>query len=102
MQTPITGPAGPLPTATGKSASGESVTRRRRRVSEDTLLGWLFLVPAFVVLAIMVGYPALIGFWYSLNNKMLGFPKFEFVGLENYISILGNPTVLMSYARAFI
>ena len=47
-------------------------------------------------------YPALIGFYYSFHNKMLGFPKFEFVGLENYTSILGNPTVLMSYVRAFI
>jgi len=102
MQQPITGPAGPLPTATGKSASSAGVGRRRRRVSEETLLGWLFLVPAFLVLAIMVGYPALIGFWYSLSNKMLGFPKFDFVGLDNYISILGNPTVLMSYVRAFI
>ncbi len=59
-------------------------------------------MPAFLVLAIMVGYPALIGFWYSLSDKMLGFPKFDFVGLDNYISILGNPTVLMSYVRAFI
>ena len=102
MQQPIAGPAGPLPTATGRSASSASVGRRRRRVSEETLLGWLFLVPAFLVLAIMVAYPALIGFYYSFNNKMLGFPKFEFVGLENYTSILGNPTVLMSYVRAFI
>jgi multiple sugar transport system permease protein len=102
METPIAGPAGPLPTATGKSAGRVTAKRRRRRVSEETLLGWLFLVPAFLVLAIMVGYPALIGFWYSLSNKMLGFPKFDFVGLDNYISILGNPTVLMSYVRAFI
>jgi multiple sugar transport system permease protein len=50
----------------------------------------------------MVGYPALIGFWYSLNNKMLGMPKFDFVGLDNYISILQNPAMLMSYVRAFI
>ena len=102
MQQPIAGSAGPLPSTTGKSASSAAAGRRRRRVSEETLLGWLFLVPAFLVLAIMVGYPALIGFWYSLSDKMLGFPKFDFVGLDNYISILGNPTVLMSYARAFI
>jgi multiple sugar transport system permease protein len=102
MQQPIAGPAGSLPTTTGKSASGADAGRRRRRVSEETLLGWLFLVPAFLVLAIMVAYPALIGFYYSFHNKMLGFPKFEFVGLENYTSILGNPTVLMSYVRAFI
>ena len=31
-----------------------------------------------------------VGFWYSLNNKMLGMPKFDFVGLNNYISILQN------------
>ena len=102
MQQPIAGQPGPLPTATGKSASSAGVGRRRRRISEETLLGWLFLVPAFLVLAIMVGYPALIGFWYSLNNKMLGMPKFDFVGLDNYISILQNPAMLMAYVRAFI
>jgi ABC-type sugar transport system permease subunit len=102
MQQPIAGQPGPLPTATGESTSSAGVGRRRHRLSEETFLGWLFLVPAFLVLAIMVGYPALIGFWYSLNNKMLGMPKFDFVGLDNYISILQNPAMLMAYVRAFI
>ena len=53
MQQPITGPAEcPLPAATGRSSSSASAGRRRRRISEETLLGWLFLVPAFLVLAI--------------------------------------------------
>ena len=102
MQTPIAGPAGSLPATTGKSASSAGVGRKRRRVSEETLLGWLFLVPAFLVLAIMVAYPALIGFGYSLSNKMLGMPKYDFVGLDNYISILKNSDMLMAYIRAFI
>lgn len=102
MQQPIAGPAGSLPTTTGKSVSGAGAGRRRRRVSEETLLGWLFLVPAFAVLLVMVGYPALIGFWYSFHNKMLGMPKFDFVGLDNYLSILRNQAMLMAYMRAFI
>jgi multiple sugar transport system permease protein len=72
-----------------------------RRISEQTLLGWLFLVPAFAVLLVMVGYPAVFGFWYSLNDKMLGMPMFDFVGLKNYISILSDPDMLMSYVRSF-
>ncbi len=78
-----------------------AIKHRPRRISEQTLLGWLFLVPAFAVLLVMVGYPAVFGFWYSLNNKMLGMPKFDFVGLKNYISIINNPDMLMAYVRSF-
>jgi len=78
-----------------------AIKHRTRRISEQTLLGWLFLVPAFAVLLVMVGYPAVFGFWYSLNNKMLGMPKFDFVGLKNYLSIINDPDMLMAYVRSF-
>ena len=89
------------PAVPGSVASGKIITRTRR-IGEETLLGWLFLVPAFLVLIVMIGYPAVFGFWYSVNNKMLGMPKFSFVGLQNYLSILNDPDMLMSYVRSFI
>lgn len=65
-------------------------------------MGYLFLVPAILVLAIMVGYPALAGFWYSFHNKMIGFTDVRFVGLENYVTLLGELALRKAIMRSFI
>ncbi|MGM0904075.1 MAG: carbohydrate ABC transporter permease [Bacillota bacterium] len=48
-------------------------------------LGWLFILPAFLVLGIVVIYPLLHTFYLSLQHKVLIQPmKDSFIGLDNY------------------
>jgi multiple sugar transport system permease protein len=65
-------------------------------------MGYLFLLPAVLVLMVVVIYPALIGLWYSFQNRMIGFPKVEFVGLRNYVELLGDARLRISIVRSLL
>jgi multiple sugar transport system permease protein len=56
-------------------------------------LGWLFILPAFLVLAIVVLYPLLHTFYLSLQHKVLIQPmKDRFIGLDNYQQLFTSAT----------
>lgn len=64
---------------------------------------YLFIVPAFIVMAIMVFYPLGYGFWLSLTNMSLRtFKNPGFVGLQNYIRVFQDPEVLATFIRTII
>jgi multiple sugar transport system permease protein len=71
-------------------------TRRRGRRRRDTLLPYLLLTPALVLLVGMV-YPFGLGVYYSFTNYWLQYPKrFHFVWFDNYINLVNEPL----FARA--
>lgn len=54
-------------------------------------LGLLLCAPAALVMVAVTGYPILYSVWLSLQRFDLKFPdEREFVGLENYATVLGN------------
>lgn len=60
--------------------------RRRKRESTDALL---FLLPALLIILTFILYPGVRLFWYSLTDiKLMG--KGEFIGLKNFVKILGS------------
>lgn len=64
---------------------------------------YLFIAPAFIVMAIMVFYPLGYGFWLSLTNMSLRtFKNPGFVGLQNYIRVFQDPEVLATFIRTII
>lgn len=64
---------------------------------------YLFIAPAFIVMAIMVFYPLGYGFWLSLTNMSLRtFKNPGFVGLQNYIKVFQDPEVLATFIRTII
>jgi multiple sugar transport system permease protein len=70
---------------------------RRRRVplSEnkraERRLGWLLCAPAALVMLAVTGWPILYSVWLSLQRYDLKFPdRREFVGLDNYVTVLSN------------
>src|ERR1700722_19058195 len=71
-------------------------TRRRRRWRWETVLPYLLLTPALVLLVGMV-YPFALGLYYSFTYYWLQYPKrFHFVWFDNYVSLLSEPL----FARA--
>src|SRR5579872_1802501 len=73
--------------------------RRRRRWRGATLLPYMLLTPAFILLVGMV-YPFCLGVYYSFTNYWLQYPKrFHFVWLDNYINLMSEP--LFARALAF-
>ncbi|MCQ9626744.1 sugar ABC transporter permease [Cetobacterium somerae] len=64
---------------------------------------YLFIAPAFIVMAIMVFYPLGYRFWLSLTNMSLRtFKNPGFVGLQNYIRVFQDPEVLATFIRTII
>ena len=52
---------------------------------------WLFVLPAVIVVAALFIYPIFSSLFYSMTTKNLIRPKYNFVGLKNYLDILSDP-----------
>jgi multiple sugar transport system permease protein len=61
------------------------------RLDSPRVLGYLLVAPAAVSLLGLLAYPLFLGVWLSLTSATLGKPG-EFVGLQNYATILADPT----------
>ena len=66
-----------------------SSERLARWGANRNLLGWLFMLPAAAFLVLFLVYPLGLGIWLSFTDSKIGRPG-EFVGLENYIWIIGD------------
>ena len=51
---------------------------------------WLFVLPAVIVVAALFIYPIFSSLFYSMTTKNLIRPKYNFVGLKNYMDILSD------------
>ncbi|WP_433268667.1 carbohydrate ABC transporter permease [Actinosynnema sp. CS-041913] len=75
----------PKPDAKAKAALSEGKKAERR-------LGLLLCAPAVIVMAAVAGWPIIYSLWLSLQRYDLKFPdRQEFVGLDNYVTVLTNP-----------
>lgn len=56
-------------------------------------LAWLLCAPAVIAMLLVTAYPMLYSLWLSLFRYDLRFPdERQFVGLQNYLTVLGSPT----------
>ncbi|MFN8523492.1 MAG: sugar ABC transporter permease [Chloroflexota bacterium] len=65
---------------------------RRFRLPRDAALGYALLAPALFLLILLVGYPFLTAVVMSLQKKLIGQAVAPWVGLDNYTSLLTDPT----------
>jgi multiple sugar transport system permease protein len=62
-----------------------------RRLPAETRLGWLLCAPVVAAMLLVTAYPILYSVWLSLFRYDLRFPdQRSFVGLDNYLSVLGS------------
>lgn len=60
-------------------------------MSAEHRLAWLLCAPAVIAMLVVTAYPLLYAAWLSLFRYDLRFPdKREFIGLENYLSVLSS------------
>ena len=86
------------------------VSRRRNLRWEENLQGWLSVLPVLLVLIAIRAYPMIVGIVKSFTNWD-GLYRSDFVGLRNYVNILGgaqfwqllkNNLILLTYLPAQI
>ncbi|MCZ2846508.1 carbohydrate ABC transporter permease [Modestobacter sp. VKM Ac-2978] len=89
------------PPATGSTSAAP--LRRRRRPLRSRLVPYLLLVPALVPLGVGLGYPLVRQFVFSFQEyglaQQFGRPA-EWVGLDNYVTLLSDPYVWGVIARS--
>jgi multiple sugar transport system permease protein len=59
-------------------------------LGRDFVLGYALLSPALVYIVALVGYPFLLALWFSLSNANVSGDAAHFVGLKNYLGLLGD------------
>lgn len=74
-------------------------TSARRKVRRETLLGWLFVVPALAIYAVFVLLPLGLTVQYSLY-RWDGFNVATWVGLSNYQTVITDPDLLNTIFNA--
>ena len=75
-------------------------TSLRKRVRRETIVGWLFVVPALVMYAVFVLLPLLLTILYSFY-RWNGVGPMSWVGLKNYATVFQVPDLLGTISNAF-
>lgn len=68
----------------------------------DTFLALAMVLPAIAYIAVLLGVPIVLAVLYSLNDVTTGSPVMRFVGLQNFVSLLGTPDFLGAIANTFL
>ena len=71
-------------------------------LTKEERLAYLLLLPAFVLLFSLIGYPILYSFYLALVKKQAGEPAAAFVGLANFISLFRSETFRMTMENSLI
>lgn len=75
-------------------------TPQDKAVRRENIIGWLFVIPAFVMYTIFVLVPLLMSIRYSFV-RWNGIGSMTWVGLDNYITVLEDPDLLGTVFNAF-
>ncbi|MBN2676670.1 MAG: sugar ABC transporter permease [Anaerolineaceae bacterium] len=73
---------------------------RNKRVLRETLVGWLFVLPALLMYATFVLVPILLTIHYSLY-RWNGVGPMTWVGMQNYVSVFQIPNLIGTISNAF-
>lgn len=95
-----------LPQVVAQPTTPKKTSFRRN----ESILGWILVTPALLIVLGMVGYPFIEAVRISFTDKMIGMGPGRWVGLSNYEYILGWPafgemvvrTVLFTIAAVFL
>src|SRR5690606_8424218 len=96
LRSVVAGRGGPVrrgedpPVRPGRELIMSALQSARTRTSRRDLIAYAFIAPAVVVLALVVGIPALTTLGFSFTDVTFLRPT-EFVGLRNYLTLIGDP-----------
>jgi multiple sugar transport system permease protein len=65
-----------------------------RSTRNQTLMGWLLLLPAMAIFALMIFYPFINSIFISFTNRNLLYAKSAFIGFDNYRKLFSDPNTL--------
>lgn len=87
-------------TVAGRVGTPSPRRRRSKLVLRNTLLGWSFILPNFLGFAVITLVPVVQLFYISLTDQNI-FGKGDFIGLENFQKLVGDPLFQRSVVNTF-
>ncbi len=75
---------------------------RRRRVRPDQLLAAALLSPPILYMLALLGYPFGLALYFSLSNASVQQAVGDFVGLDNFINVIGDETFQLALRNSFL
>ena len=72
-----------------------------RALENPNVLGFLFVVPAELLLLVFLAYPFLLGLWLGFTDTILG-REGHFIGFRNYADLLHDPTFWLAVFNTFL
>jgi ABC-type sugar transport system permease subunit len=81
---------------------GGSAPSRRFRFNRLWLLGYALALPAVGMIVLVVAYPTAFAVWMSFHRKLATRIAMPYVGLENYIKVLGGDLFWRSAGRSIM
>src|SRR5919202_2654028 len=64
-------------------------------------MGYLLVLPAVVYVLALIGFPLVLGVWYSMTNITVA-REGQFVGLKNFAEALQDPTFRLAVRNTLI
>src|SRR5262245_1281105 len=100
VRTRDVGPAAVTPARA--AARRRSLAARLGRVLlRDGTLGYLFIAPAFVLLAVLVAYPFALSLWLATSDSTVAHAG-SFIGLRNFRDLLGDDIFRQTIQNSFV
>ncbi len=72
-----------------------------KKLKNKKVVYWLFVLPALFAFIMTIVIPFIIGVYYSFT-EWNGFKVGEFVGIENYLKVLGDTSFRYAFVLTFI
>jgi multiple sugar transport system permease protein len=71
------------------------------RLRSPRVAGYLLLLPAIIYVLALIGFPLVLGVWYSLTNTTVAAPG-RFIGLKNFVDVAKDPTFILAVRNTLI
>ena len=79
-----------------------STSRFRFIFDRRDVLGAIFVTPAILYVLLLVGLPFLMAAYYSVSAYTIYNPSWRFVGLQNFMDIIEDPTFIQTLWNTFL
>ena len=82
----------------------EALPRPRRRywLDNERVLGTIFMSPAVIYIALLVGFPFVLAVIFAFSDVTTGSRGFDFVGFDNFERILEDPVFRRALRNTFV
>ena len=83
------------------NAYSRALRRPRALLEREASLGVLLIVPGALLLMVFMAYPFFLGIWLALSDSVIGRAG-GFVGLRNFVDLLGDSIFLQTTRNTFV